>query len=418
MRRVIIKNMDKIDDKSRIRSADKDVESGLNGDRVGSANNVSEPRYNREHSVEKKDSASASSVTSNKKTASAPVPPNQKAVKTIKNSTVRIYTGMLLILGLAIALFLRSVWVYFFDVVILAIICACIYDIVYVKNLGCKVPQTKSTKFKQDRDERLKISYLYMYLGIAYTVFLFGLVYSPAFSFWAHLIAQAVVFCIWSLYIFFLNYVDEGLVRQCRLKKIGVAKESMKTVGKYWSVVFYPAVLLYGLFALNHIDPSAAPNTEFGLFSLVLVFVISSFTDTFAYMTGSFFKGPKLLPERIRYISPNKTWSGAFGGIVGGVLGSLLVIAVFSGITEFSNFMTAKIGDSTAVILLFALIGILGSLFTQAGDIYASRFKRKSEVKDFGKYLPSHGGAMDRADGISFNTVFISISMLIIVFLG
>jgi hypothetical protein len=49
---------------------------------------------------------------------------------------------------------------------------------------------------------------------------------------------------------------------------------------------------------------------EAGLSWTLLMFTVTWFADIFAFATGSLLKGPKLWP---RY-SPNKTWSGFFGG--------------------------------------------------------------------------------------------------------
>jgi len=330
--------------------------------------------------------------TKNKK----PVGPQVYVPSWRTNKMLRIYTGLGLIFGLALALLLREVTPYFFDIFLLVVLFACVYDIM---------------KAKQIRKSGIKEYYIYPYLGCAYVVFMVGTLLSPAFGFWMHIIAQVVVLFIWSLYTFFMYYVDKPLEKQCRLKKIPLGRECRRIMRGYWSVIMYPAFMIYTLFALNHIG-------YLGLFALLLVFVISAFTDTCAYVVGSLLRGPKLLPKKINYISPKKTISGSIGGILGGWLGALILLLIFSAGSEFSDFMTLKIGDATAVMIVFSAIGILGSIATQIGDIYASYIKRKHNIKDFGTYLPGHGGAMDSLDGISFNAVFIFISMLIIVFVA
>ena len=86
----------------------------------------------------------------------------------------------------------------------------------------------------------------------------------------------------------------------------------------------------------------------------------------------------------------------------------MILFTIFSSINSYlAIFNTLKIG-----ILEFAIYGIVASIFSQAGDIFASFIKRKNSVKDYGKIFPGHGGFMDRVDGISFNAVFTFVFLL------
>jgi phosphatidate cytidylyltransferase len=46
-----------------------------------------------------------------------------------------------------------------------------------------------------------------------------------------------------------------------------------------------------------------------------------------------------------------------------------------------------------------ALIILLLSAVSQAGDLFESRLKRVFQVKDASTLIPGHGGVMDRLDG-------------------
>jgi phosphatidate cytidylyltransferase len=48
------------------------------------------------------------------------------------------------------------------------------------------------------------------------------------------------------------------------------------------------------------------------------------------------------------------------------------------------------------------ILGLVGGMLSQTGDLTASMIKRHCGVKDFGKLLPGHGGIMDRMDGVLF----------------
>ena len=150
--------------------------------------------------------------------------------------------------------------------------------------------------------------------------------------------------------------------------------------------------------------------------ALAFVFAVSTFTDMFAYFVGSKFGKHKLCPD----ISPNKSVEGAIGGIVGGILGSTVVYFFF----DFPYFLPfgAQFGLSFAglalpvwqIVLTYVLIGILGSIATQIGDLLASLVKRYCGVKDYSRVLGAHGGIMDRFDGIMLNSVLVSFVFMFI----
>ncbi len=98
-----------------------------------------------------------------------------------------------------------------------------------------------------------------------------------------------------------------------------------------------------------------------------------------AYFTGRAIGGPKLAPA----ISPNKTWSGAIGGLIGAVAGGACGRHAFG-------------CENLSVI---AAIAIALSIASQAGDLFESRMKRLFNAKDSSTLIPGHGGVMDRLDG-------------------
>ena len=145
----------------------------------------------------------------------------------------------------------------------------------------------------------------------------------------------------------------------------------------------------------------AGSNYNEGFIALLLCFVCSSLSDTFAYLVGSFFGGKKLCPK----LSPKKTWSGAIGGVIGGIVGAILVLAIFGSRVHlgFDNKW-----------LFFIIVGAISSVLTIAGDLFESSIKRKVGIKDMGNILPGHGGILDRIDGISFVALFIYILFLFV----
>jgi phosphatidate cytidylyltransferase len=119
-------------------------------------------------------------------------------------------------------------------------------------------------------------------------------------------------------------------------------------------------------------------------------------SDICAFVAGNALKGPKLWPR----FSPNKTWSGFFGGLFGG---AATAVAVAGFLMHLS-------------LLGAALIGLAGSVATMMGDLWESMLKRRFGVKDSGDLIPGHGGLLDRVDGLMFATVVFAAARLIVRF--
>ena len=133
-----------------------------------------------------------------------------------------------------------------------------------------------------------------------------------------------------------------------------------------------------------------------GLSWTLLLFTVTWFADIFAYATGSLLKGPKLWP---RY-SPNKTWSGFFGGLVAASLGAIGIVALSQALPALP--------DLHLVWPVAALVGLLGGLSTMMGDLWESVLKRRFGVKDSGDLIPGHGGMLDRVDGLMFAAIVVA----------
>ncbi len=121
-----------------------------------------------------------------------------------------------------------------------------------------------------------------------------------------------------------------------------------------------------------------------GLIILYLCAVVWG-TDIFAMFVGKTMGGPKLAP----IISPNKTWSGLMGGIFGAILLGFIAIFLY-GLMHGGSFILWHV----------ILVGGLGAIVAQMGDLVESGIKRHFGVKDSGVLIPGHGGLLDRVDGL------------------
>lgn len=121
--------------------------------------------------------------------------------------------------------------------------------------------------------------------------------------------------------------------------------------------------------------------------NLVLIPFISAWcADAGAYFIGSKFGKHKLAPE----ISPKKSLEGALGGVAGGILGMLIYGIIL------------HLCKTDVPWMNFIFMGILGSVFGLLGDLFLSYIKRCCRIKDFGNFLPGHGGVLDRFDSVLF----------------
>lgn len=117
-------------------------------------------------------------------------------------------------------------------------------------------------------------------------------------------------------------------------------------------------------------------------FSIPLALILMIWmNDTMAYIVGSFIGKTPFSP-----ISPKKTWEGTAGGAILAVAGAA-IWGYYSPLEQYS------ITDWVALSICAAVAGT-------AGDLLESKLKRMAGVKDSGRMMPGHGGALDRFDSL------------------
>jgi len=195
----------------------------------------------------------------------------------------------------------------------------------------------------------------------AWLTFILGLAVIGAFYAFPSRAVPAVVVClplaVVAVHLFLYNFIENTVD----------SASQMILVTTYVAVPLGHAVLLAKL--------------DMGNVWILYVLVVICLGDAGAYFAGKYFGRHRLSPN----VSPSKTVEGLAGGVAGNFFGMLVMEAVVPGLLP--------IGLLALVTLLLAAAGPLG-------DLIASALKRRLAIKDFGTFMPGHGGIMDRADSL------------------
>jgi len=139
----------------------------------------------------------------------------------------------------------------------------------------------------------------------------------------------------------------------------------------------YVGFLLAHALALREVADGADLGRNWLLFALLVTFA----TDTGAFLVGRSLGRRYLAPS----ISPNKTWEGCAGGFACGVAAALALGLVI---------------DLAAPRWQQGIVAATVGVVAQWGDLFESKLKRISSVKDAGSIIPGHGGILDRMDSV------------------
>lgn len=125
---------------------------------------------------------------------------------------------------------------------------------------------------------------------------------------------------------------------------------------------------------------------------ILAIFVLIWLNDTGAYLVGSLSaKLPSGNHKMFPRVSPKKSWEGLIGGIMLSIGAGILLahLGWFDLLAEKAN-----------VYVIGAVFALVVSIFGTIGDLVESLMKRTIGVKDSGRFLPGHGGVLDRFDSI------------------
>ncbi len=157
--------------------------------------------------------------------------------------------------------------------------------------------------------------------------------------------------------------------------------------------------LLYTGLTLTTLPTLRAQSNGISLI-IFLLFVVWAGDITALYI-GRAWGRHKLIPK----LSPNKTWEGTIGSILGSLAVAGLLI-LFSNLLV-TNLVIDSFFEKLSVHLFFSgepwrwlVIAFIVNIAAQLGDLLESALKRSAGVKDSGSLLPGHGGMLDRLDAL------------------
>lgn len=139
---------------------------------------------------------------------------------------------------------------------------------------------------------------------------------------------------------------------------------------------------------------------ENGVFAIWLIYIAAWGSDTCAYCVGMLIGKHKLPTE----LSPKKSIEGCIGGVIGAALiGFIYAFILENQVLGLENLQ-----------IQFAIIGGVGAILSQIGDLAASAIKRNYGIKDYGNIIPGHGGILDRFDSIIFTAPIVYFCLMIL----
>lgn len=161
--------------------------------------------------------------------------------------------------------------------------------------------------------------------------------------------------------------------------------------------VIYVAYLASHLVLLRELPNQVGVPYAQGASFVFLVFVVTWASDTGAYAIGSLFGEHTLSPK----VSQNKTWEGAFGGVLFAAAAGWVASVTFAG------YLAAWEG---------VVMGMSASMVGLLGDLFESTLKRDAGVKDTSHLIPGHGGVLDRFDSLLFTAPLIYYFLKFVIF--
>ncbi|SES74325.1 phosphatidate cytidylyltransferase [Hymenobacter actinosclerus] len=197
----------------------------------------------------------------------------------------------------------------------------------------------------------------------------------PVQYLWVHMAWYGMFIIFIPVYVF--------LLLPLRMVVAGETRGFLRAAGTlHWGLmttVFSISHLAYLLALPEHAGTHGPVRGEMLVFYLL---VLTQLNDVAQFLWGKLLGRRAIAPR----ISPHKTLEGLLGGVL---TTTLLAWLLAPWLTPFSP-------------LDAVLAGLLISLCGFTGDVVISAIKRDIGVKDSGRLLPGHGGALDRLDSLTY----------------
>ncbi len=191
----------------------------------------------------------------------------------------------------------------------------------------------------------------------------------------------------------FANATSMGGVFAFSLFSIAIAASIVKRpYDEYAGKSVIPTILILAAVSLSLqwlvvVSNAIVSNEYAGVIVAIWIVAAAKFSDVGAYVIGAAFGRHKMSPT----ISPNKTIEGA----VGGIISSALISGVVFGYAQKCSIISSEI-SIFAVMFAGAFIGAVAII----SDLLESVLKRRTDIKDSGKFIPGIGGALDLSDSL------------------
>ena len=177
-----------------------------------------------------------------------------------------------------------------------------------------------------------------------------------------------------------------GLAFLFEMFRFGKSQNATERITHYAMIFSYLLLMFAFLIAHRRLHQ----DNLLGVIALICLLTTVKMSDAAAYFTGRSLGKNKLAPN----LSPGKTIEGACGSILGGWLGTALVI-----------FLVAPLICELTIEKQwwwFLIYGGVVSLFGIFGDLAESLLKRDANIKDSSSWIPGMGGFLDVIDSLVF----------------